>query len=123
MGGRVMSEIIPLFRVFDETKAKEFYIQYLGFTLDWEHRFDDSAPLYMQISRDSLKIHLTEHYGDCSPGAAIRVDLVGIEHFHEQLIQKNYPYSRPGIEIAPWNSKELCVIDPFGNKIIFYEES
>lgn len=62
-----MSEIIPLFRVFDETKAKEFYIQYLGFTLDWEHRFDDSAPLYMQISRDSLKIHLTEHYGDCSP--------------------------------------------------------
>ncbi|MGV2686872.1 VOC family protein, partial [Clostridium perfringens] len=106
-----MSKIIPLFRVFDETKAREFYIQYLGFTLDWEHRFDDSAPLYMQITKDLLTIHLTEHYGDCSPGAAIRVEMAGIEGFHEQLLSQNYPYSRPGIETAAWNSKELCVVD------------
>lgn len=118
----MMSKIIPLFRVFDETKAREFYIQYLGFTLDWEHRFDDSAPLYMQITKDSLTIHLTEHYGDCSPGAAIRVEMEGIEDFHKQLLSQNYPYSRPGIEIAPWNSKEVCVTDPFGNRITFYEE-
>lgn len=117
-----MSKIIPLFRVFDETKAREFYLQYLGFTLDWEHRFDDSAPLYMQISKGSLLIHLTEHYGDCSPGAAIRVEIAGIEAFHEQLSNQNYPYQRPGIEIAPWNSKEVRITDPFGNRITFYEE-
>ncbi|GAB6931087.1 glyoxalase superfamily protein [Paenibacillus sp. JCM 10914] len=115
--------IIPLFRIFDEQKAREFYMDYLDFKLDWEHRFDDLAPLYMQVSWGDLRIHLTEHHGDCSPGAAIRVLLEDIEQYHAKLMQKNYRYARPGIEVAPWNTKELSVIDPFGNKIVFYEES
>ena len=39
----------PIFRMFDEAKAREFYIDYLGFEIDWEHRFHDGAPLYMQV--------------------------------------------------------------------------
>ena len=31
---------IPVLRIFDETKAREFYIDFLGFSLDWEHRFE-----------------------------------------------------------------------------------
>ncbi|MGW9019522.1 glyoxalase superfamily protein, partial [Priestia megaterium] len=27
--------IIPIFRIFDFSKAKEFYISFLGFKLDW----------------------------------------------------------------------------------------
>ena len=29
----------PILRIFDESKAKEFYLGFLGFKLDWEHRF------------------------------------------------------------------------------------
>jgi hypothetical protein len=32
--------IIPILRIFSEEKAREFYLEYLGFTLDWEHRFE-----------------------------------------------------------------------------------
>ena len=32
--------------------AKEFYIELLEFTVDWEHRFEENMPLYMQISND-----------------------------------------------------------------------
>jgi len=115
--------VIPIFRIFDERKAKEFYIDYLGFTLDWEHRFEPELPLYAQISLNDATIHLSEHYGDCSPGAAIRVEMKGIEEFQRQLIGKKYNYSRPGLEETPWQTKECCVIDPFGNKIAFYENA
>ena len=36
----------PILRIFDEAKAREFYLDFLGFRLDWQHRFDDHAPLY-----------------------------------------------------------------------------
>lgn len=38
-------ETIPILRIFSVEKAKEFYLDYLGFTLDWEHRFADDLPL------------------------------------------------------------------------------
>jgi hypothetical protein len=41
----------PILRIFDEAKAKEFYIDFLGFKVDWEHRFEAGLPLYMQISK------------------------------------------------------------------------
>jgi hypothetical protein len=33
-------ETIPILRIFSVEKAKEFYCGFLGFTVDWEHRFD-----------------------------------------------------------------------------------
>jgi len=39
----------PILRVFDEAKALEFYVAFLGFKVDWQHRFGESFPLYLQI--------------------------------------------------------------------------
>lgn len=114
--------IIPILRIFDVEKAREFYLDYLGFKLDWEHRFEDTFPLYMQVSKDNLKLHLSEHYGDCSPGAAIRIEMLGVVTFQRSLIEKQYSYSRPGLDRTSWGTEECCVIDPFGNRIIFYED-
>jgi uncharacterized glyoxalase superfamily protein PhnB len=33
---------IPFLRMFDEAEAKAFYLDCLGFEIDWEHRFEDS---------------------------------------------------------------------------------
>ena len=38
-----LSAPIPIIRIFSEQKAKEFYLDFLGFTLEWEHRFEDQA--------------------------------------------------------------------------------
>ena len=35
--------VIPILRIFSIDKAKEFYVQFLGFRVDWEHRFDEKA--------------------------------------------------------------------------------
>jgi catechol 2,3-dioxygenase-like lactoylglutathione lyase family enzyme len=42
--------ITPIFRIFDIEKAYSFYIGYLGFRLDWEHRFEDNMPVYLQFA-------------------------------------------------------------------------
>ncbi|MWV43377.1 VOC family protein [Paenibacillus sp. HJL G12] len=116
-----LQEIVPILRIFDVKKAMEFYIDYLEFNVDGEHRFEADLPLYIQISKNNVKIHLSEHYGDCCPGAAIRIQVIGIKEFQKNLMDKQNNYSRPGLESTPWGSEECCVIDPFGNRIIFYE--
>ncbi|GEM_PF-5049229 len=53
-----MATITPIFRIFDYNKAVEFYIEWLGFKIDWEDK-PDNAPIYMQISLDSYQKYLT----------------------------------------------------------------
>ena len=109
----------PILRIFDEDKAREFYVGFLGFQVDWEHRFEDGLPVYMQISKDGCVIHLSEHHGDCSPGAAIMIETDELEVFQKQLLGKQYKYARPGIEETPWGSRNMSVGDPFGNRLTF----
>jgi catechol 2,3-dioxygenase-like lactoylglutathione lyase family enzyme len=52
---------IPILRIFSVEKAKEFYVGFLGFTVDWEHHFDENSPAYIQVSRGRLNLHLSEH--------------------------------------------------------------
>ncbi len=73
------NSVIPILRIFDTPKADEFYRGFLGFTVDWDHRFDPHAPLYRQVSRGNLVLHLSEHHGDGSPGARLRVMMRGVE--------------------------------------------
>jgi catechol 2,3-dioxygenase-like lactoylglutathione lyase family enzyme len=114
-------QTVPVFRVFDEAKAHEFYVDFLGFQVDWTHRFEPDLPLYIQVSRNGLVLHLSEHHGDCTPGSLAHVRVKGIDDFHRELIAKRYKNLRPGLEVAPWNAKVMEVIDPFGNKIRFSE--
>ena len=110
-------QTIPIFRIFDVDKAREFYLTFLGMAVDWEHRFDDKAPLYMQVSRGALKLHLSEHHGDGCPGATIYVHTTGLEDFHREIAAKGYKYMRPGLEPAPYTRffpENLGFSMPFG---------
>ncbi|MCS7461260.1 VOC family protein [Paenibacillus doosanensis] len=114
---------VPIIRMFDVGQTKDFYLNFLGFTLDWEHTFDENFPLYMQISRSGCVIHLSEHYGDCSPGAALRIETDNVADLHSRLLSQQYKYARPGLENTPWGTKEIQLTDPSGNRIIFYQPS
>lgn len=114
-----LGQITPILRCFDEAKTREFYLDFLGFSVDWEHRFEPNAPLYMGVSRGGCVLHLSEHHGDCSPGAAIRIVCEDIDAYHAELTAKNYKYAKPGIESPPWGGREVSVKDPFGNRLTF----
>ena len=83
-------QTIPIIRIFDEDKAKEFYLGLLGMNLDWEHRFETGYPVYMQVSREKLVFHLSEHSGDCTPGSKVFVNTNELDVLHKEIISKGY---------------------------------
>jgi catechol 2,3-dioxygenase-like lactoylglutathione lyase family enzyme len=114
-----MGAPVPVLRMFDEAKAREFYCDFLGFTVDWEHRFEPDTPLYMQIRNGSCVIQLSEHFGDASPGASMRIPMPELDEFVAELNAKRYRNARPGIMEQPW-ARDCVISDPFGNKLIFW---
>ncbi len=114
-----LCKVTPILRVFDEVKTREFYLDFLGFSVDWEHRFDDGLPLYMQISKGDCVLHLSEHHGDCCPGAAMRIETDNIDAFSQELNDKIYQNARPGVQEMPWGSRDMAIADPFGNRLVF----
>ena len=116
----VFEQAVPIVRIFDVAKAHEFYLGFLGFSVDWEHRYGEQFPLYTQISRGGLRLHLSEHSGDATPGGNMVVYMTGIEAFHAELNARNYRYMKPGLE-DEGTRLEVTVIDPFNNRIRFMQ--
>lgn len=115
----MLRAVTPILRIFDEAKAREFYVGFLGFKVDWEHRFEPGLPLYLQVARDGCVLHLSEHHGDCCPGAAMRIEVGDIDAYQAELAGKGYGYARPDIADTPWGSRDMSVQDPFGNRLTF----
>jgi catechol 2,3-dioxygenase-like lactoylglutathione lyase family enzyme len=121
-----MAVVKPVLRIFDYQKAVAHYREWLGFSIDWEHKFDEDAPVYMQVSLGDIVLHLSEHSGDGTPGTNVFIDNVtGLAAFHQQLLGKKYKYNRPGLCVPFYDTSalELVVIDPFHNQLIFVERN
>jgi catechol 2,3-dioxygenase-like lactoylglutathione lyase family enzyme len=109
----------PILRMLDVEKAKAFYVDLLGFRVDWEHRFEPGFPLYLQVSRGGIRLHLSEHHGDGTPGAVVWINVTGLDALHAELSARG---SRAGIEPGPApDMRVLQVWDPFGSRIRFAE--
>jgi hypothetical protein len=78
---------IPILRMFDEAKARELYIDWLG----------------------DCRLHLGEHHGDGTPGTAIRIRVDELEAYHQDLLAKRYKYGRPGLHDQEWGTREMVV--------------
>jgi len=114
---------VPIFRIFSLEKAREFYLDFLGFKAEWEHRFEPDAPVFMQVSRGGLAVNLSEHHGDGTPGSIVYVYMTGVKALHRELNDKKYRHNRPGLQQQEWGMTELTVIDPFNNRITFGERT
>lgn len=114
--------IIPVLRIFDEEKAREFYIDFLGFAQVFEHTFGENFPIYIAIAHSACILHLSEHHGDASPGAAIRISTDDVDAFSKILAAKDYKFAKPGAaSLTPWGTKEITLTDPFSNRLVFFE--
>lgn len=116
-----VEKVIPVLRIFDYAKAIEFYIDWLGFNIIWEHHFEENTPVYMEVEKDGITLHLSEHHGDGTPGTHVFIWCNGVKDYHEQLINKKYKYNRPGIGEQFYGALSFTVNDPFNNKISFNE--
>ncbi|MDC8104391.1 glyoxalase superfamily protein [Chryseobacterium sp. PTM-20240506] len=115
-------QVIPVLRIFDYNKTIEFYIDWLGFEIVWEHRFEENTPVYLEVKKENMIFHLSEHHGDASPGSSVFIWGEDVADYHKELIDKKYKYNRPGLEKTFYDAVSFTVNDPFGNKIIFNEK-
>ena len=116
-----MNTLIPILRIFDEAMARGFYLNYLGAAETFSHRFDPKAPLYLGVQLHGADLHLSEHFGDATPGSSIRLKIEDLPRYHAQLIKATYPNANPSITEQPWGL-DMPISDPFGNRIIFCQE-
>ena len=110
---------VPVLRIQDERLAREFYVGYLGFVVEWEHRFEPGLPLYTRLRRADCVLDLSEHHGDGTPGSVAWVPVRDVRALHRELSGRAHPRSRPGIDEDAPGGPTLEVIDPFGNVLRF----
>ena len=113
----IVHQTYPVLRIEDAREALEFWCETAGFTKDWEHRFEPGFPLYVQVSRGGLVLHLSQHQGDAPPGGLVFVRLEGLAAFCAELQQAGLAVA---IRDQDWG-QEMELRDPFGNRIRFCE--
>ena len=113
----------PILRSFDERRTKRFYVDFLGFEVEFEHRFEPGMPLYLGIRKGECRLHLSEHYGDAAPGARIRIPVDDVRAYAARLREEQFENARPGEPELDWGSWEITVHDPSSNRLTFYTEA
>ncbi|MCA8985680.1 MAG: glyoxalase superfamily protein [Planctomycetaceae bacterium] len=116
---------IPVLRMFDEAKAKAFYLAYLGFEIDWESRFSPTAPLYMQIHLGDAILHLNGHAKEDAPISEVNIPVLGLQNYCDYLNAKGADYPE-AIAVDPryqGRNTDLNLWDPFGNYLVFCSQT
>ena len=114
----VTQTVIPQLRIISAAASLPFYVQGLGFKVDWQHQFDPGFPLFLQLTRNDQTIFVTEHTGDCEVGGAVYFVVPDVDECFRLFSAGGIkPTEAP--QDTPWGSREMVVTDPDGNRLRF----
>lgn len=113
---------VPILRITSIEDAYDFYIGVRGLTIDWEHRFEPGMPLYAQLSRSELVLHLSEHAGDGAPVGAVWIAVDDVKALREEFLGRlDADGSIGDIDRDGPGGPTFEAIDPFDNRLRFAE--
>jgi len=108
--------VSPILCVTDLQSSLRFYVDSLGFKIDWEYQ-DSTA----SVSRGKAAVMLC--VGDQGqPGAWSWFGISDADALHRELTAKGVVVRHPPTNF-PWGSRELQVSDPDGNVLRFGSEA
>lgn len=111
---------IPTLGINDYQTAINYYLDFLGFKIDWEHRFAPNDPVYMQVSKNGLILHLSENKRFESK-TIVFVETKNINEFYKEIAERNSSAKIQEIVVTDWQTMQLELEDPFGNLLRFNE--
>lgn len=114
----MVQTVIPQLRMLSAATSLPFYVRGLGFEIDWEHQFEPGFPVFCQITRLGQTLFLTEHAGDCQVGGAVYLCVPDVDDCYRAFVQNGVAIAQPP-ENTPWETREMIVIDPDGNRLRF----
>ena len=110
------SNWVPILSVKDARASAQFYEQVLGFTIDWEHRFEEGFPLYVQVSRPPLTLHLNEHGGGAGGKVELFVRVPDVDALYQGMLDRGTkPETEPTTQ--SYGIRDFSVVDPDGHRI------
>jgi catechol 2,3-dioxygenase-like lactoylglutathione lyase family enzyme len=110
------SRVIPTLRITDEARSRAFYVDGLGFGVDWEHRFEPHLPVLLQVTRDGMTFYLSQHAMDCAVGGLIHLFVDSVDDWHAELRGRGVVPELPPTD-QPWGLREMHLLDPDGNRL------
>jgi catechol 2,3-dioxygenase-like lactoylglutathione lyase family enzyme len=110
--------VFPQLRMTSWERSQEFYVAGLGFHVDWEHQFKPGFPVFVQLTRGGLSFFLTEHAGDCQVGGAAYFVVDDVDALYREISRRGIRAAEPP-EDTPWQTREMNIIDPDGNRLRF----
>lgn len=113
------AQIVPTLRIGAYSDAVAFYVEWLGFNLDWEWREDPDQPVIMHISRNGQGMFLNEYEVGVF-GAQLLVRVTDLEAYAAELCTRRADSATVFLE-PPNEIPSLRFTDPFGNYIGFQE--
>ena len=87
--------MIPALRITNYERSKAYYVDVLGFTVDWEHRFEPHLPVFMSIVRDGMQVYLTQHSGDCQVGGLVHFVIPDVDIWYREFGVEQLTSPRP----------------------------
>jgi catechol 2,3-dioxygenase-like lactoylglutathione lyase family enzyme len=113
--------VVPALRITNYQRSKTFYVEQLGFRVEWEHRFEPNFPVFMSLARDGMQIYLTEHRGDCQVGGLVHFVVEDVDAWFREFTTRGVkPTEPPNNDLGFLN---MTVTDPDGNQLRFMEPS
>ena len=112
-----LTKIVPVLGIDSYEVAVAHYVEWLGFTLDWEWRSAPGEPVIMSISRDGIAIMLNEHE-DTARSSSITIQVNDLAALEDEWLSKRPEGPKLIIE-APYDIPSINTFDPFGNSVVF----
>ena len=116
-----IQRVVPALRITNYERSKRFYLNQLGFRLEWEHRFGPTFPVFMSVALDGMRLYLSEHSGDCQVGGLVHFVVSDVHSLHSIFTERQVPITE-----APNNDlgfRNMTITDPDGNQLRFMESS
>ena len=117
MPGQI-EEMVPVFGIASYADAKAHYVDWLGFTIDWEWREAAGRPVIMAISRDHAAFMLNEYDEPAPSTVTLKVDDLA-------SLAGEWNSRRPGsVEVAiepPYEFPAVLIRDSCGNALHFQQ--
>jgi len=109
--------VIPTLRITDYERSKAYYVESLGFTVEWEHRFAPNLPVFMSVVRDGMQIYLSQHSGDCQVGGLVHFIISDVDAWHAEFRERAVIVAQvPNDDLG---FRNMTIKDPDGNQLRF----
>jgi uncharacterized glyoxalase superfamily protein PhnB len=120
-----LKDVIPILDVRNVEAALRFYVDRLGFQVDF--RYEDDPNNYAGVRRGGVCLHMQwQHEEEFRKGKAgalrIRIDVDDPDALFEEYRAKGVLGEGAGVRETSWGTREFGLRDPDGNGLIFYHD-